>query len=81
MSPTSLPKVLEDIMRNLETNLTPGQLQGHLLKVLEYRKYEIDQMFVPLERYDAKTKAKNGQDIYKIDWVKNIEAIKAFIEQ
>ncbi|MGI6090059.1 MAG: LCP family protein [Saccharofermentanales bacterium] len=81
MSPLSLPRVLEDIMRNIETNLTPGQLQGYMLNVLKYRKYEIDQMFVPIEQHKAIARAKNGQEVYKLNWVKNIEAIRAFIDQ
>ena len=80
MSSTSILKLPEKIMPHLETNISQSEVQNYVLNVLKYRKYEIDQMFLPIETYQALTKTSRGQEVYKIDWVKNIEALIAFIE-
>ncbi|HHV42718.1 MAG TPA: LCP family protein [Clostridiaceae bacterium] len=81
MSPTSLPRVVEDIMKNLETNIDKGQLQSYILNVFSYRNYDIDELLIPIEKYDAMARTKSGQEVYKINWVNNINAIRSFIEK
>ncbi len=80
MSATSILKVPEKIMPYLETNISAGELESYLLNVLAYRSYQIDEMFVPVEKYEALTKTSTGHEVYKINWVKNIQAIRTFIE-
>lgn len=80
MSSTSILKLPEKIMPHLETSISQGEVQGYLVNALKYRKYEIDQMFLPVETYEALTKTSAGQEVYKIDWVKNINALQQFIE-
>ncbi|NLB10087.1 MAG: hypothetical protein GX834_03345 [Clostridiaceae bacterium] len=80
MSSTAILKMPERIMPHLETNISQAEVQSYLLKALDYRKYEIDQMYLPIETYEALAKTSRGQEVYKIDWVKNIDALMEFIE-
>ncbi len=78
-NPKRMVSTAEELMPYVTTNLTDTELMSLIVDFASYRNYEIDQLMLPLEKYDAKVIIR-GMEMYDIDWKKNIEALHAFME-
>lgn len=75
-----LTRTFEAVAPHLTTNMTRGQIMGLILEAPRFLGYEIDQLMLPLETYDAMTYI-NGMEMYDIDWEANVSALHDFMRK
>jgi len=70
----TLAKTAEAITPSLTTNYSKSELLSIISKAPTYQKYDMDELMLPLEEYDAMVYI-NGMEMYDIDWPRNIDAL------
>ncbi len=78
-SPKQISATAEELMPFVTTNLSDLDFMGLMFDFISYRNYEIDQMMLPLEMYQAKVVIR-GMEMYDINWRKNVAALHDFME-
>lgn len=78
-NPKRMASTAEALMPYVTTNLTDMEFMGLVVDFISYSNYDIDQMMLPLEKYDARVVIR-GMEMYDINWKKNVEALHAFME-
>lgn len=76
---TRINDSVKALMPCVKTNLTDQEMMQLIFKVPQYKGYSFDQLSLPLETYEA-MKYIYDLEMYDIDWVKNINALHAFME-
>jgi LCP family protein required for cell wall assembly len=79
-NPAKLTESAKALMPCITTNMTDGEILGEIVNFYQYRTYSVDQLFLPLETYDAKVTIR-GMEMYDIDWEKNIRALHEFMRK
>ncbi len=70
----TLAKTAEAITPSLTTNYSKSELLSIISKAPTYQKYDMDELMLPLEEYNAMVYI-NGMEMYDIDWPRNIDAL------
>lgn len=76
---THLNDSVKALMLCVKTNLTDQEMIQFIFRVPQYKSYSFDQLSLPLETYEA-MRYIYDLEMYDIDWVKNINALHAFME-
>lgn len=78
--PTELLDFASSILPYVKTNLSQATITNHILNVLSYANYDIQQMMIPIDGTSEMFYYK-GMEMYRIDFTANIEAMRDLINK